>query len=132
MKHLKSILAILLAGVWINLSEFFRNKFLIHDLWIAHYQKLGIEFPGDGINNVVWGAWAMMLAVAIFFILKKFSLWQTTFLTWFIAFVMMWTVIGNLSVLPYGILTYAIPLTLLEVFVAALIIKRVEHSQRVT
>lgn len=130
MKHLKSILAILLAGVWINLSEFFRNKFLIHDLWIEHYQKLGIEFPDHAINNVVWAAWATMLAVAIFLVLKKFTLWQTTFLIWFVAFVMMWTVIGNLSVLPYGILTYAIPLTILEVFVAALIIKRVIKHNR--
>jgi hypothetical protein len=36
----------------------------------------------------------------------------------------MWVVIGNLNVLPTGILLYAIPLSLLEAFVAAWIIKR--------
>ncbi len=38
------------------------------------------------------------------------------------AFVMMWLVIGNLSVLPYGLLVYAIPLSILESFIATLII----------
>ena len=40
------------------------------------------------------------------------------------AFVMMWVVIGNLDVLPYGILPYALPLSLLEVFGAAWIIRK--------
>lgn len=120
------MLAILLAGVWISLSEFFRNNFLIHDLWIAHYQKLGIRFQSQKINNRIWVVWGIMLAVAVFFISRKFTLLQTTFLTLFIAFIMMWTVVGNLTVLPYGILVYAAPLSLLEVFIATLIINGVE------
>ena len=36
----------------------------------------------------------------------------------------MWVVIGNLGVLPYGLLLYALPLSLLEAFLAALIIKK--------
>ena len=36
----------------------------------------------------------------------------------------MWIVIGNLGVLPYGLLAFAVPLSLLEAFVAALIVKK--------
>jgi len=36
----------------------------------------------------------------------------------------MWLVIGNLGVLPWGILPVAIPLSLLEAFLAAFIIKK--------
>jgi hypothetical protein len=34
----------------------------------------------------------------------------------------MWLVIGNLNILPFKILPFAIPLSLLEAFVASLII----------
>lgn len=130
MKHLKSIIAILLAGAWISLSEFLRNSILVHDQWLEHYQGLGIEFPGSAINNAVWGVWSMMLAVSLFFVSRKFGLWQTTLLAWFMTFVMMWVAIGNLSVLPYMTLIYAIPLSFLEVFVAAIIVKRVGDGKR--
>lgn len=130
MKHLKSIIAILLAGAWISLSEFLRNSILVHDQWLEHYQGLGIEFPGSAINNAVWGVWSMMLAVSLFFVSRKFGLWQTTLLAWFMTFVMMWVAIGNLSALPYMTLIYAIPLSFLEVFVAAIIVKRAGDGKR--
>ena len=57
-------------------------------------------------------------------IAKKFTLVQTALLAWFVGFVFMWIVIGNLGVLPYGLLAFAIPLSLLEAFVAALIVKK--------
>ena len=72
----------------------------------------------------MWGVWSHLLAIAIFILLKKFSLAETTFLSWLMAFVLMWVVIGNMAVLPYGILPYAIPLSLLECFVAAWVIKK--------
>jgi hypothetical protein len=36
----------------------------------------------------------------------------------------MWVVIGNLGVLPIGILYFAVPLSLLEAFLAVIIIKK--------
>ena len=36
----------------------------------------------------------------------------------------MWVVIGNLGVLPPGVMIYAVPLSLLEAFVAAFIVKK--------
>jgi hypothetical protein len=43
-------------------------------------------------------------------------------------FVLMWLVTGNMAVLPFGILVYAIPLSIIEVAVAALIIRHMPRN----
>ncbi|MCX6246739.1 MAG: hypothetical protein NTW10_03305 [Bacteroidetes bacterium] len=119
----KTILPVILATAWISLSEFVRNEFLVKSFWTDHYKALGLTFPSAPINGALWGVWSLFFAVAIFILAKKFTLIQTTFLSWFVGFVLMWVVIGNLAVLPYGLLVYAIPLSILESFIAAWIIK---------
>lgn len=123
----KTILPILLATIWISISEFVRNTFLVHKYWIEHYQKLGLTFPEQPINGAVWGIWSLCFAAVILIISKKFSILQTTFLSWIIGFVLMWLVIGNMGFLPFGILRFAIPLSLLESFVASYIIKKMSN-----
>lgn len=122
------ILPVLLAAVWISISEFVRNEFLVKSFWTDHYKTLGLIFPSAPVNGALWGLWSLLFAVAIFIIARRFTLVQTTFLSWFVAFVMMWVVIGNLGVLPYGLLLFGIPLSILESFVAALIIKKL-HAE---
>ena len=125
MKLIKNtILPIVLAAIWISVSEFARNEFLVKSFWIKHYRDLGLNFPSAPVNGAIWGIWSILFAIAVFIIARKFTLIQTTFLSWLMAFVMMWVAIGNLGVLPYGILLYAIPLSILESFVAALIVKK--------
>ncbi len=129
MKNFRTdFLPVLLATLWISLSEFLRNQILFKTFWTDHYQALGIPFPAEPINGAVWGIWSLMLAIVIFYLSRRYTLAGTTILAWFAAFPMMWVVIGNLSVLPYGILVYAIPLSLLEVFLAALIIVRMSRA----
>jgi len=120
----KTIVPVFLATIWISVSEFVRNEFLLKSFWVNHYKSLGLNFPSAPINGALWGVWSLLFAVAIFIMAKKFTMIQTTFLSWFVAFVMMWVAIGNLGVLPYGILLYAIPLSILEAFIATLIIKK--------
>jgi len=120
----KTIFPVLLATIWISISEFVRNEFLVKSYWIKHYQKVGLVFPSEPLNGAVWGLWSLLFAISIFIISKKFSLIETTLFSWLVGFVLMWIVIGNLNVLPYGILIYAIPLSLLEAFVATFIIKK--------
>jgi len=120
----KTILPILLATIWISASEFFRNEVLLKSYWTEHYASLGLVFPSEPVNGAVWGLWSLLFAIGIYIIAQKFNLWQTTFLAWFMAFVLMWVVTGNMNVLPYGILPVAVPLSLLEAFVAAWIIKK--------
>jgi hypothetical protein len=120
----KTILPVLLAAVWISISEFVRNEFIVKSFWTQHYQDLGLVFPSEPVNGAVWGIWSLLFAIAVFIFAKKFTLWQSVFISWFVAFVMMWVVIGNLGVLPYDLLWYAIPLSLLESFIANLIVKK--------
>jgi hypothetical protein len=120
----KTFLPILPATIWIGLSEFVRNQVLLKSYWTGHYQGLGLVFPAQPVNGAIWGLWSLLFAIAIFIIGKKFPLIQTTLLSWFAGFVLMWVVIGNLGVLPHGLLYPAIPLSLLEAFVAAFIIRK--------
>ena len=118
----KTILPVLLATLWISISEFVRNEFLVKSYWTGHYNSLGLVFPSEPVNGAMWGVWSLLFAIGVFILSKKFTLLQTTLLSWFIGFVLMWVVIGNLGVLPYGMLYYAIPLSLLEAFLASYII----------
>ncbi len=124
-----TFLAILLSTLWISISEFVRNTFLLHHHWVQHYQNLGILFPEQPINGAIWGIWSLCFAVSIYIFSRKFSLVQTALFAWFIGFVLMWLVIGNLGVLPFKILPIAIPLSLLEVFVASLIIFKLSPTK---
>lgn len=114
-----TVLPILLTAVWISLSEFLRNEILFKYYWIQHYASKGLTFPSDPINGAVWGLWSLCLAIVVFVVSRRFAFVQTLMLVWFAAFVMMWLVIGNLAVLPYRLLFFAVPLSVLEVAVAA-------------
>lgn len=119
-----SILPILLATIWISISEFVRNEYLFKSYWIEHYQGLGLTFPSEPVNGAVWGLWSLLFAIAIYIMTRRFSILETTGLAWLTGFVLMWVVTGNMGVLPYGILVFAMPLSLLEAWLAAVIIKK--------
>ena len=122
----KTILPVLIATAWISISEFVRNEFLLKSYWTDHYESMGLIFPSEPINGAIWGLWSLCFAISIYIIAQKFTLIQTTFIAWFVGFVFMWLVIGNMNVLPFGILPFAIPLSILEAFLASLIIKKVK------
>jgi hypothetical protein len=76
------------------------------------------------VNAVLWVVWSFLLAGTAFAVSRRFGLWQTTFLTWLMGFVMMWVVIWNLSVLPPGILPIAVPFSFIEALGAAFICRK--------
>ena len=125
-----TILPILLATVWISISEFVRNEFLLKSYWTDHYESMGLIFPSESINGAVWGIWSLCFAIGIYIISQKFSLVQTTLLSWFFGFVLMWLVTGNMNVLQIGILPFAIPLSILETFGAAFIITKITNRSK--
>jgi len=126
---IRSILAIVLAGIWVNASEFFRNQVLLLSRWEDHYEPLGLTFPADPGNAAVWVVWGFVFAAFTYAISRRFGLAATTLLGWTAAFLMMWLVTWNLSVLPVGILWYALPLSALEAFVGALICVKVAPAE---
>jgi hypothetical protein len=130
MKYLKKTISpVLLATIWISVSEFVRNELLVKTYWTDHYNNLGLVFPSEPINGAAWGIWSLLFAIAIYIISQKFSLIQTTFLSWFMGFVLMWVVVWNMNVLPDGILIIAGPLSVFEAFVATFIIKKLSERK---
>ncbi len=120
----KSFLAILITGIWVNISEFFRNELLFKSYWLEHYQSLGLTFPSQPINGALWGVWGFVFAWMIYMLSRRFSLLNTMIIGWVMGFVLMWITLWNLGVLPGSLLVYAVPLSLLEVSAAAYLCKR--------
>ena len=120
----KTILAVVQAGVWVGLCEFLRNQFVLSSVWQNRYQALGLEFPSGPVNGMMWMVWSLLMAGTTFAISRRFGLWQTTFITWVLGYVMMWVVIWNLSVLPFGILPVAVPWSFVEALGAAFICRK--------
>lgn len=120
-RQMSNILSVILAGIWVNASEFLRNQILFNGYWVGHYKSLGMTFPSEPVNGMLWGVWGFLFALAVFLLSRRFDLVQTTLLSWLMGFVLMWLVIYNLSVLPVALLLYAVPLSMLEAFVAAFI-----------
>ena len=120
----KSFLSIFVTGIWVNLLEFSRNELLFKSYWTNHYQSLGLTFPSQPINGALWGLWGFVFAGMVFMLSRKFTLLNTVIIGWVMGFVLMWITLWNLSVLPTGLLLYAVPLILLEVAVGAYLCKK--------
>ncbi len=125
-KFLQPLLAIFSTTIWISLSEFSRNQLIFKSFWTDHYASLGLVFPERPINGAMWGVWSLTFAVVIYFLVKQFPIRQAAAISWLSGFVLMWIAIGNLRVLPVGLLLPAIPLSIIEAYVAAVIAKKLQ------
>jgi len=121
----KIALATLLAGVWINVSEFLRNEVLFKSYWVTKYQGLGLTFPSEPINALLWIAWAFVFASVVAYLSTRLNSIQTTIVAWVIGFVLMWVVLWNLNVLPKMIVLIAVPWSFVEVYIASTICQKV-------
>jgi hypothetical protein len=66
METLKRIvLPVMLATVWISISEFVRNEFLLKNYWTGHYERLGLVFPSEPVNGAMWGIWSLFFAIVM-------------------------------------------------------------------
>jgi hypothetical protein len=120
----KTIWQILLVSIWINVSETLRWMLFSKPYINKHYQTINLVLPNEPINGIIWLIWGIIIAVMIFIISKKFTVLQTTFIIWVIVFVMHWFALWNFAVLPINILWLVVPLSLIEVYVGALICKK--------
>ncbi len=122
----KTVLTILLATCWIGISEFFRNQLILKSTWENHFTNLGLTFPSKPINGAIWMLWSLVFALIIYLLSKEISFKRSVVYSWLYGFVLMWLVLGNLLVLPVGILWLAIPLSLAEVLGANFIIYKMQ------
>jgi hypothetical protein len=131
MRHLKrTFIPIVATGLWVNLSETLRWVFLVRSYWVEHYETMNLVYPDTAINGLVWMVWGFLIAVTIFILSTKFDLLKTVFLTWFVVFVMGWLVLWNMDTLPTGILVFVVPLSLLEIYIGALICIKLSAASR--
>lgn len=124
------VFATIATGIWVNLSEFLRNEMLFKHHWHDKFQSLGIEFPSEPINGVLWLVWGFLFAGSLVAIRHRFTFLETTFLGWIMGFVLMWLVTGNLNVLPLRLLPMATVWSFAEVAVAVLIAQRIVKGKR--
>lgn len=116
---------VLAATIWIVTSEFVRNQLLFLNYWTDHYKSLGIDFSTKPINGIVWLLWSATFAFLLFALRRHYSTKHTIAIGWVAGFVMMWLVISNLGVLPTKLLVFAVPLSIVEAYVATWIIDNV-------
>jgi len=90
------------------------------------FQSMGRELPNEPINGILWMIWGIVIAVVVYVLSKKFTIWQTTVITWFATFVLVWIALWNSAVLPVEILPVVVPMSLLTIFIAALIAKKLQ------
>ncbi len=121
---MRTILAILASTVWISIHEFLRNQLLLIAHWTDHYEGMGLTFPGEPLNGAMWGIWALCFSIALLIVAKRYTLVETAAIGWLVGFVLMWIVVGNLGVLPFSVLPYAIPWSMVEVFGAVWLLKK--------
>jgi len=123
---MKPFWQIVLLAVWINLAETARWILYAKSRFDALFQSMGRELPNEPINGILWMIWGIVIAVVVYVLSKKFTLWQTTIITWFAVFVLVWIALWNSAVLPVEILPVVVPMSLLTIFIAALIAKKLQ------
>jgi hypothetical protein len=121
----KFALAVVLAGIWMNISEFVRNELVIKQCWVDGFQELGLTYPSDPATGAIWALWAFVFVAFVVWLTTKFNLIKSTIIAWVLGFVLLWLAMWNLGVLPKGILYWAVPWSFVEVYIVAIIAKRV-------
>ncbi len=117
---------VLLVAIWINFSGTVRWMLFAKPKFDALYKGRGLDFPNALANNILWILWGVLAAVLVVFLSKKFSMLHTFYLSYLAAFVMHWIVLWNAAALPLDLLWIAVPWSLVEVFIAALIANRLQ------
>ena len=119
----KYCLAVVASGVWMNLSEFIRNEFVIKHVWVKGFEEMGLSFPSAPVNGLVWVIWAFVFCAVLAVLNMKFNALKSTLICWVTGFGLLWIAMWNIGILPKGLLYWAVPWSLVEVYVAAIICK---------
>ena len=125
----KKITGIILATIWIIAWEMLRNELLFKSLWVDHFDSLGLDFQTLPINGILWTIWSAIVAYVLYELMAVLHFKKALVFTWLLAFPAMWIVVYNLQTLPLKLLWAAIPLSIVEVYVAGLIIKKITFNK---
>jgi hypothetical protein len=117
---------VLLVAIWINFSGTVRWMLFAKPRFDALYKGRGLEFPNTLASNILWMVWGVLAAVVVVFLSRKFTMLHAFVLSWLAVFAMHWVALWNFAVLPLDLLWIAVPWSLFEFFVAALIANKMQ------
>jgi hypothetical protein len=117
----KTAWQILLVSMWINISETIRWMLYSKPKFDALYQSMGMELPKGPIHGILWMIWGIIVASLVFVLSSKLTLLHASLLSWLAVSFTTWIVFWNMGILPLDMLWVAVPSSLVEIFVAALI-----------
>ena len=125
------IMTLIANIIWINASEVFRYFVFVMPAMRDAFPQIENIAPMSPLVFAIWGLWDMILVCAItgfsWLFLDRFgrglipSLWCGT-LFWLGVFCILWIGLYNMNLAPLSVLTVALPLTWVEMVVAAMIV----------
>lgn len=125
-------LTALVNAVWINASEVFRYFVFVMPMMREAFPQVEGIAPMNLPVFAIWGAWDAILVLVVtgfvFLFLDRFGngLLQAIVagtLIWTAIFVILWLGLFNMNIATGAILAVALPLSWIEMVVAALIVK---------
>ena len=118
--------------IWINASEIFRYFVFVMPMMRAELSMVPDIAPMNFSVFLLWGVWDTILVFATTFycwlVLEKFgvSIGMVVFAglsVWGTVFVILWLGLWNMNLAPYNIVVIALPLALIEMIVAAFVVR---------
>lgn len=145
MKHTfnwKSFLIItLITSIWINVSEVFRYFILVMPQVKAYWNNLEHIADMNWFIFSIWGLWDTLLTAMLVFLFWLYSrvfgnnnrsVFVVGTLGWLFFFVLYWVGTANMGYSDWAILTITLPLSLVELiiaaWIAAFLYKKYDHE----
>ena len=79
-------LAVVASGMWMNLSEFIRNEFVIKHMWVKGFEEIGLSFPSAPVNGLVWVIWTFIFCAVLTALNMRFNALRSTIICWVTGF----------------------------------------------
>lgn len=115
----KFLLSTLAISLILLLSEGIRNGYLLRTHWVEHFDAMGLVYPEDSINNLMWGVWIVGLALIMTYLSGKLSVMANAIIVWSIAYELTFVAMWNYEVLPLSVLPIAVPWSFLVILLMA-------------
>lgn len=145
MKHTfnwKSFLIItLITSIWINVSEVFRYFILVMPQVKAYWNNLEHIADMNWFIFSIWGLWDTLLTAMLVFLFWLYSrvfgnnnrsVFVVGTLAWLFFFVLYWVGTANMGYSDWAILRITLPLSLVELiiaaWIAAFLYKKYDHE----
>lgn len=118
----------LITSIWINISEVFRYFILVMPHVKGYWNDVKHIADMNWIIFSIWGLWDTLLTAMVVFLFWLYSrlfgntirsIFAVGTLAWLFFFVLYWVGVANMGYSDWSILMLTLPLSLLELIIAA-------------